>query len=1581
VLTIALLTTAIVPSLMMDVKAVDSETEQVQEETEEKVEDEVTKEPGDGLSGEGTDVNIETPGGEDKGDTKKDDVGGTTDIIHEISFDVNGDITVVNVPNGQSIPTKLIPAIEVKGKELVGWLKDGEIFDITKSINGAESLNITLVAKLKDVEAGNLPVVPSGWLVVPTAGDLTVKVTFVDWDGSDLGETELLIGDSLESLPTSPSRAHFEFVGWFLDGNMVTTETVFSTDATVMAKYQGVEYKITYHLDGGVNSSANPSTYTVEDLPLHFTPPTKTDSQFIGWDFAATKIIGLPVGTSGDITLLAQWLTNTGGSASVNVDGYTITVHREKSTGQGHGEGLYFITVKDPEGKLIDVQKNLVGANGSEAPGYGFNYEAGGFGIKVSFELSGNKIVSKDTTIIITKAPVIFDPGTGGAWERTQPVIVPIGDPTPEAPINHKEANNPGLRFVGWMLNGTEFVTEPKDTVTGPATYVAQWTADKYTVIFAPGEQGVFGTQVTGNLQYGDPTPNAPTPEGNPGYTFIGWEPEVAETVTKDVVYIAQWKQDEHTIIYQPGAQGTWSQEGESHSANYGDKTPEFEGDLSGTKDEGWEFDGWSPELEDTVTKDVIYVAQWKLKAYTVTFLDEGITHHKETVKHGGDSTLPENPSKEGHTFKGWSLDGKNVVTDGHKNVTKDVELHAVYEINLHNITFKVEGNGTINGDTKDVIIPSVEHFTKWDEAWIPEAKGDDGYYLVGWFNSDGRPVENPFVEEIVKDEVFIAKFAQVGNIIITITGERLMGIPYDGNNHFVEYNEDWIFIPEAYKDIITVTATKDIIDQIDSTLTLTNVGKEEITLKVSDFEYTIKDLKPEKYQVTINIVQHPGVEVIPKEALVVVSYNPNSKMAITPDPEMDIQMSGFLAGDKPILGKDFYLSREPGETIGVYNIIFVDKDNKPTGVEPKNHNPNYNITWELHDLEIVKNTKPGEDDPHDPLDHFELIITGNSRVEDYNGHRYRVRGFTTNDLPEGLKVTATTSNPRGRNANGDGVANQVSNVVVTYNNCKVGEDELSITIIHGSLQINKRQVMLISETDSKEYDGTPLTNPKVTYTDPVFTREVRRVTAIGTVTEVNEGKAPNTIGDITFRRGFTEDNYTIIRLEGGLWITQAGDEIEIIPSVIYQEIDVNSWVVMYDGYGHSLKATSKGGIDLGFEYQVVDQSGNIIKDWSKEIPKQTQVGVMFVNIKATNENFKVEPVTGTLKVIPRPVTVTVNNASKLFGTADIYNGYQINVFNETEVKPDILESIKESLANLLVSRTNLEVEAVGVYGEVLVVGIPEGLNNFDITLMPGDFEITNVIIPPPPPPVPDPDDPVEPVDPIVPIIPIDDPELPPVAPVTPIDPPPPIIPVPDTVIYPDPAPPAPAEITDEEVPTSGLADEDVPLAHRRGGAHWALLNLILTILTAMGAAVLWTLYFVNKRQEDEEAKEEAQGVANTTATNEAVDPSVANETAGDTGDQQEQKVKRHGILRILSIVPAVTAIIAFILTEDMRLRMRLIDRWTILMVLIALVQVAIMILAKKKLKKQEQEVAKEDGEGEVVEEVVVIEQLEIPGA
>ena len=71
---------------------------------------------------------------------------------------------------------------------------------------------------------------------------------------------------------------------------------------------------------------------------------------------------------------------------------------------------------------------------------------------------------------------------------------------------------------------------------------------EKYTVTYTDGVDGKFFEDVVfSDLKSGVATPAFGKDPYHPGYTFAGWEPEVAETVTETVTYVAQWTPVEPT--------------------------------------------------------------------------------------------------------------------------------------------------------------------------------------------------------------------------------------------------------------------------------------------------------------------------------------------------------------------------------------------------------------------------------------------------------------------------------------------------------------------------------------------------------------------------------------------------------------------------------------------------------------------------------------------------------------------------------------------------------------------------------------------------------------------------------------------------------------------------------------------------------------------------------------------------------------------------------------------------------------------------------------------------------------------------
>lgn len=148
------------------------------------------------------------------------------------------------------------------------------------------------------------------------------------------------------------------------------------------------------------------------------------------------------------------------------------------------------------------------------------------------------------------------------------------------------------------------------------------------TVTYTDGVKGeeVFADVVYKDIPYGTSTPafgtKDPTREG---YKFVGWEPEVAETVTKNVTYTAKWE-ELYTVTYTDGVKGKAFKDQVYKDLESGTDTPKFDGKPTR---KGYTFTGWSPKVTDTVTKDVTYVAQWK-----------SVKNGKDNIPKTGDSEI-----------------------------------------------------------------------------------------------------------------------------------------------------------------------------------------------------------------------------------------------------------------------------------------------------------------------------------------------------------------------------------------------------------------------------------------------------------------------------------------------------------------------------------------------------------------------------------------------------------------------------------------------------------------------------------------------------------------------------------------------------------------------------------------------------------------------------------------------------------------------------------------------------------------------------------------------------------------------------
>ena len=452
--------------------------------------------------------------------------------------------------------------------------------------------------------------------------------------------------------------------------------------------------------------------------------------------------------------------------------------------------------------------------------------------------------------------------------------------------------------------------------------------------------------------------------------------------------------------------------------------------------------------------------------------------------------------------------------------------------------------------------------------------------------------------------------------------------------------------------------------------------------------------------------------------------------------------------------------------------------------------------------------------------------------------------------------------------------------------------------------RITPRKVTLKSETASKPYDGTSLTKPDVTVSGDGFVEgEAYEIRAHGTVTEVKDSPVENKIS-YQVTKNYKGDNYIVTYECGTLTIT--GQSIVPDPDnpESYKGITIsNPENKTYDGKEHK------------WAPEVKDKEG-------KALTENTDYTVSYDKTDFTNVTGEIKvTITGignytgkvekSYQILPATLTVTTNSAEKTHDgnrlTADgtikgfvngetatfMITGSQTDVGSSTNTyKIEWNGTAKQSNYTVVEKLGTLKVNersgGGGSGGGSSSTPTPEPDQTPTPTPAP-------VIVPPAPAPTPAPARRITPA----------------------------------ATATPTPAPTAkPTETKQPEPEPEVIEPDETPLAPMPTGA-WALVNLILMLLTVL-ASLLLLLGYLGKKKHTERDE-------------------YGNKRIDYTRNKK-------GFWRVASLIPAIAAVIAFVLTENMKLPMIMVDRWTLLMAVIAVLQLIVAVMSKKQKESQDDE-------------------------
>lgn len=284
------------------------------------------------------------------------------------------------------------------------------------------------------------------------------------------------------------------------------------------------------------------------------------------------------------------------------------------------------------------------------------------------------------------------------------------------------------------------------------------------------------------------------------------------------------------------------------------------------------------------------------------------------------------------------------------------------------------------------------------------------------------------------------------------------------------------------------------------------------------------------------------------------------------------------------------------------------------------------------------------------------VTLTANNGTVEYDGTEHSVSGFT--GAPEGADFSDIIVGAKGTDA---GVY-PAEFAEGTVGKTDVAKKYIVTEATDGSLTITAKAafITITAASDSKPYDGTPLTNDRYTFTQGVIVNgDVLYVTVKGSVTDVAEGKAANVVDDyyVKNRDGkIVTDNYTFAQPVNGT--------LEITPRVVVIESEGGHKV--YDGQpltNPNYKFTTGSFVDG--EVSEVKTTGTIT-----EVGSVDNTIVYTTTDKFDANNYDITLTPGKLEITPVTagvvVTITENSGSaKYDGTEKTVTGYEVTSISD----------------------------------------------------------------------------------------------------------------------------------------------------------------------------------------------------------------------------------------------------------------------------------------------------------------------------
>lgn len=508
----------------------------------------------------------------------------------------------------------------------------------------------------------------------------------------------------------------------------------------------------------------------------------------------------------------------------------------------------------------------------------------------------------------------------------------------------------------------------------------------------------------------------------------------------------------------------------------------------------------------------------------------------------------------------------------------------------------------------------------------------------------DGTPLTRPDVT--VTGDGFVAGEVSgihaTGSVTNVSDGKQTNTIVYtttdsfkDGNYTITKSEGELEITPMTDKVTVTITGNTDskIYDGNEHSVTGYTTAIDNQLYTVSDFTFTgeaiAKGTDADSYQIGLNKSQFANnsanfanVEFVVNDGS--LQINPRSVKLTSATDEKVYDGQPLTNGAVTVSGDGFV----KGEG-AAYNVT-----GSQTNVGSSDNTFTYTLNTGTKADNYVIETAEGTLTVTPMTAEVVVNIQGSKLSKVYNGAEQSVTGYKVESISNPLYTAADFAFSGTDSVTGTDAGTYMMGLTpAQFENTNPNFENVTFSVTDGALTITPMPLTITAGSDSKAYNGTPLTNDTFTRTSLAAGDTLASVTVTGSQTNV--GSSDNVASDAKLVRGDRDvtANYAIKYLPGTLTVTK--NESAKLTAEAYKGV--------YDGGEHD--AVVKTALSDLVDDSVWTYSYSLDGEhYTDEMPQVKNVGAYPVWVKATNDNYVDLVTVVTAEVTPATVLVTADS-------------------------------------------------------------------------------------------------------------------------------------------------------------------------------------------------------------------------------------------------------------------------------------------------------------------------------------------------